>query len=43
MIANAGTIVIGLWLVYRAVFVILAGNLEPGELATAGTAVANSS
>lgn len=39
MIANAATIVIGLWLVYRAVFAIPAGNVGPVELAAAGAAV----
>ena len=39
MIANAATILIGLWLDYRAIFSIPAGNVSQIELIAAGGAV----
>jgi hypothetical protein len=39
MIANVATILIGLWLVYRAVFSIPAGDVNQVELIVAGAAV----
>ena len=39
MIANATTILIGLWLVYRAIFSVPAGNVGQVEVIVAGAAV----
>jgi uncharacterized membrane protein len=39
MIANFATVLIGLWLVYRAIFSIPAGDVSQIELAAAGIAV----
>jgi hypothetical protein len=39
MIANFATILIGLWLVYRAIFSIPAGDVSQMELTAAGVAV----
>ena len=39
MIANVATILIGLWLVYRAIFSVPAGDIDQIELAAAGIAV----
>ncbi len=39
MIANFATVLIGLWLVYRAIFSTPAGNLSQTELIAAGVAV----
>lgn len=39
MIANFATILIGLWLAYRAIFSIPAGDMNQTELAAAGVAV----
>ena len=39
MIANFATILIGLWLVYRAIFSIPAGDVSQIELTAAGIAV----
>ena len=39
MIANFATVLIGLWLVYRAIFSVPAGNMSENELIAAGVAV----
>ncbi len=39
MIANFATVLIGLWLVYRAIFSTPAGNMSQTELIAAGVAV----
>ena len=39
MIANLATILIGLWLAYRAIFSVPAGEMSQIELAAAGVAV----
>jgi hypothetical protein len=39
MIANVATILIGQWLVYRAIFSVPAGNMSQIELVAAGVAV----
>jgi len=39
MIANSATVLIGLWLIYRAIFSIPAGDMSQIELIAAGTAV----
>ena len=39
MIANSGSILIGLWLVYRAIFSLPAGNVNQIELVVAGVAL----
>jgi hypothetical protein len=39
MIANLATILVGLWLAYRAIFSIPANNMSQIELAAAGVAV----
>jgi len=39
MIANAATVLIALWLVYRAIFSVPAGDMSQVELTAAGIAV----
>jgi len=39
MIANSATILIGLWLAYRAIFSMPSGDISPIELMAAGVAV----
>jgi len=39
MIANFATVLIGLWLVYRAIFSIPAGDMSQIELTAAGVAI----
>jgi hypothetical protein len=39
MIANVATILIGLWLVYRAIFSVPAGDMSQVEFVAAGVAV----